>query len=97
MTGYRLSRLAESDLEEVADYIGARNPAAAVRQLEMLLDKFAVLGRSPSLGELRKDLPGHPRVFAAGAYVIVYRPTAEGIEVVRVIHSARDLESLLRR
>lgn len=95
MARYRLSRQAESDLEQVADYIGAKSPSAAVRTLEQILDKLTVLARSPLLGELRHDLPSHPRVFVAGNYVIVYDPTGDGIQVARVVHAARDLESLL--
>jgi toxin ParE1/3/4 len=97
MKQFRLSRLATRDLEEIADYIGARNPTAAVRQLDRLFEMFATLGTQPLLGQLRDDLPSRPRSFCPGNYVILYKPAAAGIHVVRVVHAARDLKSLLGR
>lgn len=94
---YRLTRLAERDLEEIADSIGRQNPSAAVRQLERLLETFSLLARNPLLGELRPDLPMNPRAFCVGNYLVLYRPITNGIEVARVIHAARDIVSLLRR
>ena len=95
MTRFRLSRQAKSDLEGIAVYIGDRNPPAANRELEKLLDKFAVLGKNPLLGELRQDLPGAPHCFVAGSFLILYKPMIDGIEVARVVLAARDLRSLL--
>ena len=95
MTRFRLSRQAERDLEELTDYIADRNPSAAVGELEGLVEKFSLLGESPLLGQLRPDLPGNPRSFTAGSFVILYKPTANGIEVARVVHAARDLGGLL--
>lgn len=93
MTRFRLSHQAERDLEEIAD----RNPTAAVRVLEGLLNKFALLGDNPLLGQLRPDLPHSPCSFTAGNFVILYKPATNGIEVGRVVHAARDLGALLRR
>ncbi|MBU4272246.1 MAG: type II toxin-antitoxin system RelE/ParE family toxin [Planctomycetes bacterium] len=96
MTRFRLSRQAESDLKEIADYVADRNPSAAVNELEKLFNKFGLLGRNPLLGELRQDLPGKPRSFTAGNFVVLYKPTADGIEVARVVHAARDFGAIFR-
>ena len=40
MNKYRLSALAFQDLEEIADYLGERNPAAAVKLLDRLFESF---------------------------------------------------------
>jgi len=47
------------------------------------------------MGEIRNDLPGRPRCFSSGNYLIVYQPSADGIEVARVVHGSRDVKSLL--
>ncbi|NLF07052.1 MAG: type II toxin-antitoxin system RelE/ParE family toxin [Pirellulaceae bacterium] len=94
MTIFRLSWKAETDLQEIADYISDRNPSAAVKELEKFFAKFDLLGKNPLLGELRQDLPGNPRCFAAGNFLILYKPTAEGIEVARVVHAARDFRTV---
>jgi toxin ParE1/3/4 len=95
MSEYRLAFQAERDLDEIADYLADRNPTAAVRVLENLLEKFLLLSQNPLLGELRSDLPKKPRCFSAGKYVILYQPTSNGIEIARVIHGARDWGSIL--
>ncbi len=97
MTKFRLSRQAESDLDEIACHIADRNPSAAVNQLEKLFNKFELLGGNPLLGELRRDLPGNPRSFTAGSFVVLYKPAADGIEVARIVHASRDLGAIFLR
>jgi toxin ParE1/3/4 len=48
----------------------------------------------PDLGERRDDLAASLRCFAVGGYAIVYRPSGAGIEIVRVVSGARDIEAL---
>lgn len=97
MSTYRLSPLARQDLEDISDYIGERNPSAAVKQLQRFLNSFAMLAKSPLLGEQRDDLPGQPRVFCVGNYVVVYDPLPAGVQVARIAHAAQDIVTLLRQ
>jgi toxin ParE1/3/4 len=94
MKRYRLSKLADQDLDEIADYIAVQNPPAAIRQLERLLQSFEILASNPLMGEVCDFLRPHLRMFSTGNYVIFYLPGACGIEVSRVIHGARDFKSL---
>jgi toxin ParE1/3/4 len=96
MSQIRISPQAALDLDEIWNFIGIerRSPDAAYRQVEMIYDKFCILAESPLLGERRKDLGAALRVFSAGNYVIVYRPTDDGIAVARVVHGARDIGRL---
>ena len=96
MSGYRLARQADADLDEIADFIADENPRAAVRQIEMLHQKFTLLARNPLMGQSCEHLRPNLRCFAAGRYVIFYVPCARGIEVERVIHGARDIGALFR-
>jgi toxin ParE1/3/4 len=96
MSTFRLSHAADRDLDDIADYLADHSPAAAVLVLEKLLAKFGLLASQPLMGQLRDDLPGRPRSFSCGNYLILYRPTTDGIEVARVVHAARDVASLLR-
>lgn len=97
MSGFRLSHLAELDLDGIADYLADRSPSAAIREIEELADRFALLATQPLMGQLREDLPGCPRAFCSGNYLILYRPISAGIEVARVVHAARDTVSILRQ
>jgi toxin ParE1/3/4 len=55
-----------------------------------------MLSRHPLLGRSRTDLHPGLRSFPFGRYVIFYRPLDDGIEVVRVLHGARDIRRALR-
>lgn len=45
----------------------------------------------PDIGRSCPELPGKVRSFVLGRYVIFYRPSSDGVEIVRVLHGARDL------
>lgn len=86
---------AETDLIEIWVYIAEENPAAADALLESIDDKCATLATSPLMGRTRDELLPGIRSFPVGHCVIFYQPIADGIEVVRVLHGARDLPSVL--
>ena len=62
---------------------------------------FAELGRHPEIGRQRRfqRRPGLRSWYVDGfdSYLIFYRPIAEGVEIYRVLHGARDLRRLLTR
>lgn len=45
------------------------------------------------MGRLRGELATGLRSFPVGRYVIFYRALSNGIEIVRVLHGARDLSA----
>lgn len=45
------------------------------------------------MGRAREELAAHLRSFAFGRYVIFYTSLHDGIDVVRVLHSARDIDA----
>jgi toxin ParE1/3/4 len=48
------------------------------------------------MGRSRPELAPNLRSFPVGQYVIFYLPLAKGVEIVRVLHGARDFESILQ-
>jgi toxin ParE1/3/4 len=44
------------------------------------------------MGRRRPELAPGIHGFPVGRYVVFYRPSSNGIEIVRVLHGARDLE-----
>jgi len=46
------------------------------------------------MGRSRDELSANVRSFLFGRYVIFYEPIAGGIDVVRVLHSARDIDAV---
>ncbi len=96
MSRYTISDRAREDIKGIYRYIAGDNVAAARRLRAAFTDKFHLLAGQPLMGEARDDLAASLRIFAADNYVILYRPTGSGIDVVRVVHAARDLAALWR-
>lgn len=85
---------AEEDLIEIWIYIAQDNPEAADRVLDDIKQRFHVLADNPLMGRLRPDIAPELRYFTAGKYLILYRTVQDGVQIVRVIHGARDLSHL---
>jgi toxin ParE1/3/4 len=82
------------DLDTIADFIGLDNPQAGLRFLDVLEGKFQLLAESPGIGRLRPELAPELRAFPVEAYLVFYRQAPSGIEIVRVLHGARDIEAV---
>ena len=89
------SRQAEDDLIEIWRYIARDDPDAADRVLDRIERTVNLLSRHPLMGAARPDLRKDLRYFVSGRYLILDRPIAGGVEVVRVVHAARHLRGLL--
>jgi toxin ParE1/3/4 len=96
-------RAARQDLVEIVyHYISEGTPATGRRFREVAEATFlrlaAMPGKGtrfdaadPAFGEL-KDLPLPPPF---KKYLVFYRPVADGIEIARVLHGARDIHGIL--
>jgi toxin ParE1/3/4 len=82
-------------------YIGERNPDAARRFRLAAEATFEALALSPRIGTLypvaNPRLQGIrcSRVRRFRNYLIFYRPIDGGIDVIRVLHAARDIKAIL--
>ena len=94
MSQYRLTEEADHDLIEIWLHISHDNLAAADTFLATLVSKFALLAQQPKIGRVRPELAPRLRSFPADRYIIFYRLIPDGIEIARILHSRRDLESL---
>jgi toxin ParE1/3/4 len=63
--------------------------------LDELEDKSVLLSDQPRLGPSRQDISPEMQYLPAGSYLILYRIIEGGIEVVRVVHSARRLADII--
>jgi len=84
---------AKSDLSEIWDYIAEDSEARADSFVDRIDQKIRTLAQRPGIGRLRDELLPELRSFPIGRYTIFYLPIADGIDVVRVLHSARDLNT----
>ena len=84
---------AQDDITEIWSYIAEDSELQADAFVDWLDAKFQLLARQPGLGRVREELAPRLRSFPVGRYVIFYEPVPDGIAVVRVLHSARDIDT----
>jgi toxin ParE1/3/4 len=92
MNSYRLSKEAEQDLEDLWVYLAERDDIAADRQVAKLLDRFPMLAQFPNMGVARDSMLEGLRSFPVKPYVVFYVLIPGGVEILRIIHQARDME-----
>lgn len=92
----RLSPAAEADLEAIADYIAADNPAHALSFARELREHCTGIGDAPKAHALRPDLGRGVRCRPHGSYLVLYRVTAGEVLVSRIVHASRDVRRLAR-
>lgn len=86
----RWTRLADRDLEEIAQYVGQDNPAAAARVVLELIDQAeTLLPEYPAIGRAGRVLGTRELVIGQLPYIIAYRVRGQDVEILRVLHSAR--------
>ncbi len=83
--------LAFSDLAEIWSFIADDSVADANRFLATLDAKLARLATQPLMGRQRDELMPALRSFPFRRYVVFFLPLRDGIDIVRVLHTARDI------
>jgi toxin ParE1/3/4 len=87
---------ARTDLVEIWNYIADDSEAQADTFLDTIDRKLALLADQPNIGRVRRELGDEIRSFPLGRYTIFYVAIPSGIEVVRVLHGARDLDAIFQ-
>ena len=88
---YLLSPLAVIDIEDILTYLDQRNPAVALRYRDDFYSAFSKLADNPYHGQAQPDISKNARHWVISPYRILYRIVDPDIEIVRVIHAARDI------
>lgn len=87
---------AKRDYVQIWLHIAGDSVDAADRVVAEFDEKLQLLAQFPGLGQSREDLAPSLRSFPVGNYLLFYRAVKGGIELVRVLHGARDLRRLFR-
>lgn len=85
---------AAADILEIWDFIAEDSIAAADRWVDRLDETLEVWATQPMMGRGREELAPGVRSFAFGKYVVFFSPLPDGIDVVRVLHGARDIDQV---
>jgi len=83
-----------SDLAEIWDYIADDSEVRADAFVATIDAKFQTLAKQPGIGRMRDELATGLRSLPIGRYVIFYLSLADGIEIIRVLHGARDIDTI---
>jgi len=94
---------ADQDLVEIALYTATSQGSidAARAFVWMLKDKFLLLAEHPDLGRGREEITGLCRAgthllhsFPVNKYVVFYEPIEDGVRILRVLHTSRDITDI---
>ncbi|HZY61284.1 MAG TPA: type II toxin-antitoxin system RelE/ParE family toxin [Edaphobacter sp.] len=96
MNRFVLTPLAEQDLNEIWGYIGDDSVEAANNVLSKIEAAIYRLAEHPGLGHLREDLADRRhRFYLVYSYLIVFRSGTDPLQIIRVLHAARDVQTIL--
>lgn len=96
----RLRSVAEEDVAGHARYLQDRSVEAAIHFLDAFDAALSLIGQMPGIGSIchfKKATLREVRVWPICGfknYLIFYRVLPDEVEVVRVLHGARDLASI---
>ncbi len=96
MAHYQLTTKAEEDLREIGRYIASDNLRAATKLLDAFEQHFVLLVENKHFGRARPDIRPDMRYSVVKNYLVFYRSITDGIEVVRVLHSSRNIQALIK-
>lgn len=88
----RRSRRARADQDAIWSYIATDNMAAADTQIDRIDAAFHRLAEYPDAGRNRPDIEPTIRALPVDNYLIFYRVMAETLDIVSIVHAARDIK-----
>jgi plasmid stabilization system protein ParE len=94
MSRFIVTRDARADLLTIANYIADFSIEAAHRVTDEIESSFAQLANMPGMGHFREEvLDRHFRFWRVHSYLICYRWDVTPIQIIAVVHGARDLDA----
>lgn len=90
------SAKARQDLLDVYRYLAPRNPDAARRMQTVIRAKVGALASTPHMGRAGRIAGTRELAITGTPYLVIYRIVPEGVQVLAVVHGARDWPSAAR-
>ena len=85
------TRAARSDYDEIWSYLAVRDLSAADRLIDQFDATLESIAATPRMGRKVEELAPNLRSFPVGNYLIFYRPLEDGMQLIRLVHGARDI------
>ncbi len=86
----RLSSEANHDIQQAADFLIARNPAAARQFVDTIDLAFKNLRDNPRMGRKTDDEPAYILVLSSIPYKIIYEIDGDTISILSIFHTSRN-------
>ncbi|MBI2432359.1 MAG: type II toxin-antitoxin system RelE/ParE family toxin [Candidatus Hydrogenedentes bacterium] len=90
-----LSEEAKEDIFSLWQYINEDNPAAASTLVAKIFEAFDLLSDFPLSGRACPEFTSDIRVRFVKKYAILHRLSEESLEIIRVLHTARDIRNIV--
>lgn len=90
-----ISPRAKNDMFALWDYIATDNVQAADDVLWLIQEKLRMILDMPKIGQVRPELNGTIRMVMVKNYLIFYQELTDAIDIIRVLHGAREWTALL--
>lgn len=95
---YRISEDAERELDEIFLYWATRTSVeTADRVVERITERFWLVGEHPDAGKAAEEIAPGVKCFPAGNYLIYYRKTRRGVDIVHIFHGAREQKAAFKK
>ena len=85
------TRASRRDFDEIWTYIAVRDLAAADRLVDRFDAMLKAIASTPQMGRKVEELAPGLRSFPVGNYLIFYRLFEDGIQLIRLLHGAREI------
>lgn len=95
MSKIERTRRVEVDLLQIWTYLAEKNWSAADATLRRIQATAEMLSKNRHAGEAIEEVAPGLRRFTVDHYVILYRPIADGVRLLRVAHGSRELQDFL--
>ena len=97
MKSFVVTKGAERDIDHIKQFLVEKaGPRIARRVLKDVRSALTLVGERPGVGHLREDLTSRPLKFwPVYSYLVVYDPETKPVQIIRVLHSMRDVEDIL--
>jgi toxin ParE1/3/4 len=90
----RMGPRTRADLKDVWRYVSPAGDDVADRHVRGIRKQCRMLARFPGVGRARDELAPGLRSFPVSPFVIFFRVVDDAVEIVRVLHGARDFEAI---
>ena len=87
---YTLRPQAEEDIAAIALFIAADNLRAAQKWTDAIQASCRRIGAMPGIGASRPEVTQGLRILPVGSYLILYVEAKGNVDILRIVHGARD-------